>query len=519
MTRSACPLPAGSRVWAYLRVSGDEQADRGLPIAGQRQRAQEYADTHGLIISRWFVDEAKSAGSTVGRDAFNDMIYLSRQQPREERDAQQPQQVAGILVWDLKRFARNLLDSQFYKADLRRRGYTLVFLSDDIPETDFAPVYEALLEWKAQKDRGDIAKDSQRGLQTLARLGYAPGGFPPRGYIAEVLTVELEGKKRQVRRWIPDPQWWDRARQAWQMRAEGRSLSDIVQVTGIFPSQNCLTAFFANRTYLGIRKCGDLEIPNAHEPLVTLDVWDAVQKQRRRRAPGGAWLNHPRRVNSRYLLSGLLYCAECGSAMCGSASPARHMADGNRAEWRFYICGRKTRQHTAACPSSRIKADIIEDAVLQTITEDILTEAHLAQLLENTNAALAGQQHDLTERQERLQYAVRQQERLIANLVDAVEQGQSQSVGERLRQREQERDKFLTELAEVREAMQRSRLEISPAALRHLCDNLHEVLKSSDPLQVRRLLRRIIVRIEATKRGGLLYYTFPAWTGVPPGPF
>ncbi|MBM4428798.1 MAG: hypothetical protein FJ026_00435 [Chloroflexi bacterium] len=47
---------------------------------------------------------------------------------------------------------------------------------------------------------------------------------------------------------------------------------------------------------------------------------------------------------------------------------------------------------------------------------------------------------------------------MIANLVDAVEQGHGQSVGERL--------------------------EISPAALRHLCDNLDAVLKLSDLLRV-----------------------------------
>ena len=115
MPAQHCPLAPGARVWSYLRVSGDEQADRGLPIAGQRRAHQEYADRHGLIIVRWFVDEAKSGGSTVGRDAFNDMVYLARQQPRA---------ADGILLWDLKRFARNITDSQFYKADLRRRGWT-----------------------------------------------------------------------------------------------------------------------------------------------------------------------------------------------------------------------------------------------------------------------------------------------------------------------------------------------------------------------------------------------------------
>jgi len=36
---SKCPLATGLRVWAYLRVSGEDQAERGTPIAGQRNEA------------------------------------------------------------------------------------------------------------------------------------------------------------------------------------------------------------------------------------------------------------------------------------------------------------------------------------------------------------------------------------------------------------------------------------------------------------------------------------------------
>ncbi len=50
-------------VWADMRVSGDEQADRGLPVAGQRLAIEEYAQEHNLHLARVFVDEARSGGT------------------------------------------------------------------------------------------------------------------------------------------------------------------------------------------------------------------------------------------------------------------------------------------------------------------------------------------------------------------------------------------------------------------------------------------------------------------------
>jgi DNA invertase Pin-like site-specific DNA recombinase len=515
MSKSTCPLPPGSLVWSYLRVSGDEQADRGVPIAGQRQKAQDYADANQLVITRWFIDEAKSGGSTVRRDQFNEMIDLSRTKPAP---------VHGILVWDLKRFARNLLDSQFHKADLRRRGYTLIFLSDDIPETDFAPVYETILEWKAEKDRADIAKDVQRGLQTIARLGYAPGGFPPKGYKAEVLMLDIEGRSRPVRRWVPDPDLWDTALQAWQMRAAGASFEQIHQATHLFNAQNALTDFFTNRTYLGSRLCGELVIEHAHEPMITQELWNEVQKRRARTGTsrrGQSWDdNHPRRATSSFLLSGLLFCEHCGSPMSGSTCAARARAtDGYpRRPWRYYVCSSKTREGKNACPSGKIKAQAIEQAVIETLVRDVLTVNRLEAILKETNDALSGQHDELTKRQHQLQRDIASQENRIARLVDAVESEDSPAIRTRLRERELDRDKMRAELAAVVDRVHQSRIRISRAALGTLVEEMQSTLTAEDVPAMRELLRTFVVRITVSSYNatqgdmaphrGTLYHSF-----------
>jgi DNA invertase Pin-like site-specific DNA recombinase len=111
------PLGAGSAVWAYLRVSGEDQAERGTPIAGQRAEVERYCQAHSLALSRWFVDEARPGGSTVGRDRFEELIRLAHQDGHA---------VDGVIFWSWARFARDQVDANFCKSDLRRLGYTLI---------------------------------------------------------------------------------------------------------------------------------------------------------------------------------------------------------------------------------------------------------------------------------------------------------------------------------------------------------------------------------------------------------
>ena len=353
----------------------------------------------------------------------------------------------------------------------------------------------------------------KRGLHFLAQQGYAPGGFPPRGYSAEFLEVEIEGNQRTVRRGAPDPTYWDLALTAWKMREAGASYDEILRATHLFKHQGCFVPFFANTTYLGIRKCGELEVENAHKPMITQEIWDAVQKRRQLRPSkrkGKSWEDdHPRRARSLYLLSGLLYCSECGAAMCGSYSPERHMKDGHRKEWRFYICGRKTRESLRACSSSRLKADVIESAVLETLLRDVLTVDHIEHIIRETNAALAERRGELKQSERRLRRGISRLDGQISRLIDGLESGESAAVRSRLERRERERDQLHAELLAVKERLQRSRIEISRGALEQLIGDMHAVLKDSDVNARRRLLRAFIVRIEANREGGVLYYTFP----------
>src|SRR6185437_9583503 len=224
-------LPSGSRVWVYLRYSGEQQDDRS-----QRMELERAVRAHGWEAVEWFADDALS-GSSDKRPAFQRLIAASHQTPRP---------VDGVVAWKGDRISRDQLDAGYYKADLRRRGYILHFLKDDLPEGSFARIYESLLEWKAEQDLRDIAANSQRGQQAVVRLtvevegrtvtGFSGGGFPPRGYrrSAPIRTGQRRnGEPRSNVVWEPDPAWWPRARRAIDLFLAGAPYAAIVAETGV----------------------------------------------------------------------------------------------------------------------------------------------------------------------------------------------------------------------------------------------------------------------------------------------
>ena len=111
----ACPLSPGSRVAGYFRDSGGDEQERS--VDQQRRVAEEYCQQHHLVLVRIFADEARPGSTIVGRDGFDDLIHYCRQYaPTAKRRT--PDAPDGILLWDIKRFARDRQDNAFFKADL-----------------------------------------------------------------------------------------------------------------------------------------------------------------------------------------------------------------------------------------------------------------------------------------------------------------------------------------------------------------------------------------------------------------
>lgn len=496
-------LKAGASVWAYLRDSGGPAQEQSVPQ--QEAEIRAYCKRHGLALTRIFADVGKSGGSVTQRGQFLDMVDLTKDKPARP---------AGLLVWNFARFARDVDDSDYYKATLRRRGIVIHSLTDAIPEGPYAGVVEKIIDIANEEKRRQNSRDVKRALESLVSQGFAPGGTPPRGYLSERVTIgkHKDGRERFAPRWKPDPELFPLVQLAWKMRAEGKSYNEIGRATHgrLYRSRHCWITFFSNRSYLGIGKCGDKEFPNHHEAAITPELWEAVQRVQKLTPRGN--LRHPRRVAFPSLLGGLAFCSECGAAMVHHAASRRN--------WPFYFCGRRDSQQARhVCNARRIGARKVDALVLDTVLNQILTLDFFYNLLEEVKKQMSDVE-TLQAQIEQKRAERRAVERAIQNLLDLAESFGAGASLERLKQREAERSQLSAEIKDIEARRDAASIEITPEALALVLDAWRTQIVQADAFgdvaAVRSLIARFVSKVELSYTTVKIWYTYPADSLIQP---
>jgi len=461
--------PAGSRMLVYIRFSGEDQ-----DAASQEAAVRRWVEEHGWVVypGEWFVDEARSGSSTARREQFEALIHLAE---HLEGDPNKP---AGVAVWRFNRFARDLQDAQYYKGLLRRLGYCVVSMADDVPAGDIAPIVETILDWKSEHDLAQMSGDICRTFAQLRAQGYEPGGLPPRGLVLqrEEIGQKKNGQPRYGRRWVADPALAPLVRQAFEMRAEGAGYTAILKgpLRGVYKSASCLPTVFANHRYV----VGG---------VISEELFQQVQivNLRHARKEGQA---HPRRIASTCLLSGLVFC-RCESPMVGST------ASGRGHHYRYYRCSRQMNRRNGACNQPRIRADYLENAVLDSVLAHFQKPEQIAELTEAVNEELNGDD-GLQIEADRLRQQIADVEAAITRLVDAVEREGLESVRERLKAREAERRKLRADLALVKaEIAARRTTVLTPQEVGGLLGEIRKHVEAEDALELRAVLGLVIERV------------------------
>ena len=159
----------------YVRCSTDKQEREGYSLDQQVKEIEQYCHDYGLYLTAIF-REIESAKTAEGRPVF--------QAARQHLEANESD-VMVFTNWD--RFARNILDHETIRQDLRKRGKQLIatqqrFLSAG-DEDDYE--LEAALSHAAvdnEKERKKIRARLVRGLKQKVSQGGWHGSKPPYEY-------------------------------------------------------------------------------------------------------------------------------------------------------------------------------------------------------------------------------------------------------------------------------------------------------------------------------------------------
>jgi DNA invertase Pin-like site-specific DNA recombinase len=502
------PFPEGARIFAYLRDSGSDEQE--LSISQQERHIRQWALDNGLIVEQVFPDAARPGSSVIKRDQLQAMMHAFRNGAA----------VAGVVIWKWSRFARNVDDAQLYRAEIRSRGYIFHSMNDEIPEGPIGRIFEAILDYHAEEYLSDLSIDVTRGLHDLVANFKCVPGTPPTGFKREpvVISYHRDGTPRTASRWVPDPLVVPRLVRAFDLYVAGHSLATIHRETHLCKAINSYSTLWENKLYIGVLEYGDQVVENYCEPVIERATWEAAQARRakyaRHRNAGSDSYDHPRRANSRYLLSGLARCARCGSPLYGHTSQVRGR-NGVMHEYESYYCSQAPRQRN--CTRRRIPRQAFEQAVIENMRAYILDPKFIRAGFERLQSQQSGQLAEIDVRLAEVAAQlgdVRKQQGRISKAIRAA--GHSRVLLRDLAALEADETELLSRQADLQNKRQPV-TEISAERLAELLPAAHKLLVDGTDEQKRLVLRAFIDHIDVEREGnvlrGIIYYKYPPAPG------
>lgn len=490
-------LSRGSIVWVYLRFSHD-----GQTIESQERVLTDWCAQYGLLIGRTFRDEALSGKRDAGRKDFLEMIRVldagALQTSRDPRGLPR-----AVLFWSFARMARKEIDSAYYTALLRKRGYIVFTLADDIPQGELAPVFEAFQRVKDEAQLHRLSDEVKRGLEyriakgvphtgNIPRIGYRKG---ERVYLGPKLR-RVNGAMKQVgERWgfklEKDPGTCARVERAWAMALAGHPDYEIFKETRVVCASTAIGNFFKSLTYAGAVCLGEYIRWDAHEGYVTREQWERVNALRSaRHIRFASSEEHPKRLhNPENLLSGIAHCGECHYALSYTA----YAHDGVRTKG--LRCGARY-QTGSGCTLRQIAANVVHDAVRDWLAANVFCRDTLFAMREGLNTALSEDQAALAGQVQVYKETLDRLNREIDNLVSYIRKfGAMAEIDEHLNKARFERDVAQAELAKLSPVGKQGKVKLSDEVLCYLADNFAEELKHAPAAHLRTLLRAVLVNV------------------------
>lgn len=277
----------------YVRVSSQEQAENGYSVQEQEDRLKSYCTAVSWPVFKVYVDPGFS-GSNTNRPALQEML----------RDASS-HRFDKVVVYKLDRLSRSqkdtleLIEDRFLKNDI-----DFVSISENFDTgSPFGRAMIGILAVFAQLEREQIRERMQMGKMARAKEGkWSGGSCKPIGY--DYIDGEL----------VVNPYEKIQVQRIFELALSGKSPYQIYKVMGNYKTKYgpwndvSVRKVLQSKTYCGYIKFSGQWYEGNHEPFISLEDWEEVQRMFASRTQ-----NHINPGKATTYLGGLLVCGHCGA--------------------------------------------------------------------------------------------------------------------------------------------------------------------------------------------------------------
>lgn len=340
------PQTALLRVALYIRVSSDEQAERGDSIRDQKERGTKYIDDHqNMILQDTYIDDGVS-GQKLDRDDFTRLIGNVKSGL-----------VDLIIFTKLDRWFRSL--RHYLNIQVILDKYNVAWTAIDQPYFDTSTPYGRA--FVAQSMTWAELEAQNGGLRVAdvfrskVEHGEVITGKVPKGYKIENKHLVFSEEAPAI---LDSIQFFHRE------QGLAKTVDYMRETHGISMSiQNLKNSILRNEKYTGRYRGNDAYCPR----LISDDMYQDIQRVLDRNSTIRSNQKYP------YIFSGILVCDECGHKLCGChINVVSHRASGKVYRYKYpaYEC-LQYRAYKKCSNGGEIREMRIEEYLLGNLREEL----------------------------------------------------------------------------------------------------------------------------------------------------
>ena len=455
------------KIGLYIRVSTEEQAMRSEgSLENQKHRLTSFVDIKNMSDGSWgkivehYIDDGYSA-KDVRRPAYQRLM----------NDVKKGK-ITLILVTDVSRLSRNMLDFCGLLEDLKKvRAKYLSIKENFDTSTSAGELMIKTMMTLNEFERKQTAERVSTNFYARALRGLRNGGRILFGFdrndsdLARLAINESEAAEvRQVFAvYLEEGTCSKTVRRLNVIGPLHKVKTHTPDVTvSIEPwTKNALLYFLRNNAYAGLREINKKNKNDKHDDLKSHEKYQVVKASWPAIVDETTWSMTQSSLNfslkkdrsslenssvRHFMLTGTLYCQECGGKLMGSTS------HGSKSEYRYYVHSH-TKKHQTNCMMNWIPAEKIENAVTNHLSKILISEGYLDGIEDNIEKMTSQRNQDLDTSRLKIQEQLKKAELGIKNTIEVQTLCADQTVDEafkdRLRELTEEKKKCKILLEEI----------------------------------------------------------------------